>query len=213
MPKVIKPRVPPLLPSEWDDEAHDALSVFPSARDFVLSRWKAGEATRGMHGLGVMLQHRKLAKAFLTFNNHVAVSSTVSKRIRELLILRIGTLRHCDYEFFQHSVLGLRAGLKLEDIERIKLGPDAAGWEPLDADLIRAVDELHTDACISDATWARLSKEFTIEQLLDIVFAVGCYDVAAMVFNSCGVQFEPGTEHLDLANEAAAIAPNKSVGQ
>lgn len=191
-------RVAPLLPPEWGADTHDAASVFPSARDFVLSRYGT-EGARGMHGLGVILRHPALAKAFLAFNNHVAVASSVSKRVRELLILRISWLRRSEYEFIQHVVLARNAGLSEAEIERVQLGPDAPGWDPTDADLVRAVDELHADARINDATWARLSAHFSTAQLMDIVFAVGCYEVLAMVFKTFGAQLEPGVDPLEPA--------------
>jgi 4-carboxymuconolactone decarboxylase len=190
------PRVSPVLPGDWDAAAYDALSAFPSGRDFVLARWQTGGA-QGMHGLGAMLRHPALAKAFLTFNNHIATASTVSKRIRELLILRIGWLRRAEYEFVQHLILGRQAGLTAAELERVQLGPDAPGWEPEDADLLRAVDELHAEACIQDSTWARLAARFDTAQLLDIIFTVGCYDALAMVFKTCGVALEPGLEPLE----------------
>jgi alkylhydroperoxidase family enzyme len=194
------PRVLPLLPPEWSASTHDAVSAFPSARDFVLSRYQdqAGGA-RGMHGLGVMLQYPALAKAFLTFNNHVATASTLSKRIRELLILRISWLRRSEYELIQHLVLGRNAGLTDAELARVQDGPEAPGWDPIEADLVRAVDELHCDARIRDATWLRLSAHFSTDQLMDVVFAVGCYDVLAMVFKTLGVQLEPGVDPLDPA--------------
>jgi 4-carboxymuconolactone decarboxylase len=195
------PRVDPLLPPEWEPVVHDAASVFPSARDFVLSRFKE-QGARGMHGIGVLLQHPALAKAFLTFNNHVATASTVSKRIRELLILRISWLRRSEYEFVQHLVLGRNAGLSEAELERVQYGPDAPGWDPVDADLVRCVDELHADARIQDATWTRLSAHFSTEQLMDIVFAVGCYDLLAKVFKTLGVQLEPGVDALEPAVRA-----------
>jgi 4-carboxymuconolactone decarboxylase len=164
----------------------------------VLSQYQNGVA-RGMHGLGVMLNHPTLAKAFLTFNNHVAITSTLSRRTRELLILRISWLRRSEYEFFQHVVLGRNAGLSETELERVQLGPDAPGWDPVEADLVRAVDELHADARIGDGTWSRLSTHFSTQQLIDLVFAVGCYDILAMVFKTFGVQLEPGTEPLDPA--------------
>jgi hypothetical protein len=43
------------------------------------------------------------------------------------------------------------------------------------------VGELHADARIQDATWARLSANFDTQQLMDIVFAVGCYETCADV--------------------------------
>ena len=200
MPDEITPRVAPVLPSEWNEAVLDAVSAFPSGRDFVLSGWKAGgHGVRGMNGMGLMLHHPALAKAFLTFNNHVATGSTLSRRVRELLILRISWLRRAEYEFIQHVVLGRRAGLTGLEIERITQGPDAPGWDAVDADLVRAVDELHAHACIQDGTWARLSTQFNVNQLLDIVTAVGCYDLLAMVFKTFGAQLEAGVEPLDPA--------------
>jgi 4-carboxymuconolactone decarboxylase len=196
-----EPRVSPLLPPQWDAAAHDAASAFRTARDFVLSH-HGGDGARGVHGVGVVLRHPSLAKAFLTFNNHVAAASTLAKRDRELLILRISWIRRAEYEFVQHVVLARNAGVTEAEIERVQLGPDAEGWDPHDADLLRAVDELNADARIQDATWLRLSERFTTEQLMDLVFAVGCYEVLAMAFKTFGVQLEPGVDPLDPAARA-----------
>jgi alkylhydroperoxidase family enzyme len=159
-----------------------------------------------MNGLGTMLQHPALAKAFLTFNNHVSTTNTLSKRIRELLILRIGWLRHSEYEFAQHLVLGARAGLSDADLERVQIGADAAGWDPVEADLIRAVDELHANANIEEATYARLCAHFDTQQLLDLVFTVGCYDLMSMAFNTFRVALEPCTEPMSPAMRARMYA-------
>src|SRR3984893_14994513 len=199
------PRISPVLPSDWDAAIHDAVSAFPSGRDFVLARWQTGTA-QGMHGLGAMVRHPALAKAFLTFNSHVATASTVSKRIRELLILRIGWLRRSEYEFVQHLILGRRAGLTDAELERVQFGPDAPGWSDEDADLLRAVDELHADACIRDQTWARLSARFETAQLLDNICAVGCYDLLAIVFNTARLDLEPGVDPLEPAVRARMYA-------
>jgi alkylhydroperoxidase family enzyme len=197
-----KPRISPVLPPEWTGEVLDAVSAFPNGRDFVLSHFRLGESPGGMNALGTMLRHPALAKAFLTFNNHISVASSLSKRIRELLILRIGWLRQSEYEFIQHLILGARAGLSEAELERVQLGPDAPGWDPLDADLVRAVDELHADACISEMTYARLAAHFDAQQLLDLVFTVGCYDVLSMAFKSFAVALEPGVTPLDAAVRA-----------
>ncbi len=193
MTDYLQSRIKPVMPPDWDDAILDALSVFPTSRDFVLKNWN-GDDPRGTHGLGVMLNHPALAKAFLTFNNHVSIHSSVSKRIRELVILRTSWLRGAEYEYIQHVVLGKRAGLTDEEIARIQQGPDAEGWDPVDAALVRATDELIGDACIKNDTWALLSQHFDTQQMMDIVYAVGCYEVAAMVFKSFGVQLENGVD-------------------
>ncbi len=187
-------RAAPLIPSQWGDAERDAMSAMPSARDFVLSNWQ--KDPRGVHGLGVMLRHPAATKAFLAFNNHVATTSALSRRVRELLILRVSWLRASEYEFLQHVVLGKRVGLTDDDIERVQQGPEAPGWDAADADLLRAADELLADARIGDVTWARLSAQLTEEQCIDIIYTVGCYDVAAMMFKTLGAQLEAGVEPL-----------------
>lgn len=199
------PRIPLVLPSAWNAAVHGALAAFPHVHNFILSNWPNGDA-RGLNGVATMLNHPVLAKAFLTFNNHVATTSTLSKRIRELLILRIGWLRHSEYEYMQHVVLGLRAGLTEEEIELIRQGPDASELDPIDADLLRAVDELNADAFIKDETWNRLSRNFSNEQLLDLVFVVGCYEIMAMVFNTFKVPYDPGLEPLAPELKARMLA-------
>jgi alkylhydroperoxidase family enzyme len=196
MPNKTSQRPAPLLPSEWDADIHDALEAFPSGRDFVLTAWKEGIVPGGAHGLGVMLHHPALAKAFLTFNNHVLMGNTLSKRHRELLILRTGWLRRSEYEFVQHVKLALREGISEAEIERVQEGPDADGWDPLEADLLRTADQLIANACIEEVTWNRLAEHFDTKQLLDIVYTVGTYEIVAMVFKTFAVPLEPTTTPL-----------------
>lgn len=200
MPNEPAPRIQPLLPPAWDDVALDALGAFPKSLDFVLSRWKAGGVdARGMHVLGTLAYHPALAKAFMTLNAHVAGASTLPVRVRELVILRISWLRRGEYEFVQHVILGLRAGLTEAEVERVQRGPDAPGWDPVEADLVRAVDELYADARIGQATWERLASRFDTAQILDLIFLVGCYDTLAMAIKSFDIQLEPGVVPLDPA--------------
>lgn len=196
-------RIEPLLPPQWDDVALDALGAFPRSLDFVLTRWNNGGVdVRGLHVLGVMARHPPLAKAFMTFNAHVSGNSTLSARERELMILRISWLRQSEYEYMQHVILGLRAGLTQAEIDRVQLGPDAPGWDPNDADLVRAVDELKAKARVEAPTWARLAQRYSVPQLMDLVFVVGCYEILAMAINSFDTQLDPGVTPLDPAIKA-----------
>ena len=87
-------------------------------------------------------------------------------------------------------VLADEAGIDEQEIGRIADGPDAAGWSPRDAAMLRAVDELVADAMVSDATWAVLAETMDEQQLMDLVFTVGAYDLLAMAFRSFGVELD-----------------------
>jgi len=57
---------------------------------------------------------------------------------------------------------------------------------------LRAVDQLLRDSHISDDVWDELSKSFGTEQILDLIFTAGQYNLVSMALNSLGVQLEPG---------------------
>ncbi len=90
-----------------------------------------------------------------------------------------------------------RCWLTDEEIERLKSGPDAPGWDAFDATLVRAADELHDDACISDATWAELAARYDDMQLTEVCMVVGQYHLVSFTLNSLGVQREPGVPGFD----------------
>lgn len=58
--------------------------------------------------------------------------------------------------------------------------------------MIRAVDELHSDAFITDATWQALGGEYDTQQLMDVVATVGTYNLVSMMLNTWGVQLDDG---------------------
>ena len=78
------------------------------------------------------------------------------------------------------------------DIERIIEGPDAPGWDPFEATLCRAADEIHDDGCIGDSTWDAMAREYDEQQLLQATMLVGYYHLVSYVLNSLGVPLEPG---------------------
>lgn len=174
-----KPRVPPLADAQIDPELRDRLGDGP-----ILNIFRT------------LANHPKLMKRWLVFGNHVLGRSTLPARERELLILRIGWLCRSGYEWGQHVRIARESGLRDEEIARVPRGAEASGWSELDRALLRATDELHADAFISDATWQELSRQLDTQQLIDLVFTVGQYQLVSMALNSFGVQPEPGLARL-----------------
>jgi 4-carboxymuconolactone decarboxylase len=173
----------------------------PRLKPLQETEWKEGQAKimKAMGGGGKILnlsstlvRNPEMMEPWLKFAAYVLVGSTLPRRDREILILRIGWLCRSEYEFGQHRLLGAMAGLTDEEIVRITEGPDAPGWSAFDAALLRAVDELHADAFISDATWGMLARQYSEKQLIDVVVTVGQYNLVSMMLNSFGVQRDPG---------------------
>jgi len=134
----------------------------------------------------------KLLNSWMGLATHIMGTSSISPRHREILILRVGWLTGSEYEWGQHLLMSLPAGLDEKDHRRIAEGAEADGWDAFEAQLVRAADELHRDSMIGDETWTALAKEYSEEQILDAIFTVGNYAMLALALNSVGVQREKG---------------------
>ena len=176
--RLSQPRVPPVTDeSSLDDEARHLLQVTSLGPAVNIFR--------------TLAHHPKLFKRWLVFGNHILFQSTIPPREREILILRTGWRCRAEYEWGQHVIIGKAVGLSDDEIRRIADGPEAPGWDPFDAALLRAADELHDDNIVGDATWKALSERYSTEQLMDAVFTVGQYTLVSMALNSFGVQLDP----------------------
>ena len=179
--KLDTPRLEPIQPEDWSDEIKKTLQ--PNVeKGTVFNIFKT------------LSHHPDLFRRWLVFGNHVLFKSTLPPRERELIILRIGWLCEAEYEWAQHVLIGKEAGLTAEEIDRIKAGPNARGWSEADKLLLQATDELRKDAFITDATWNGLCQHFDTKQLMDVVFAVGQYNLVSMALNTLGVQLDDGLE-------------------
>lgn len=134
----------------------------------------------------------KALTSFLAWGGYIlSKRNALSERDRELVILRTGYNCRSGYEWMQHKRIGLDAGLTKEEMERIKAGPDAAGWSDLDRAMLRATDDLTSNHFVSDANWEALAP-LGDKGRMDLVFTVGQYTQVSMMLNSFGVQYEDG---------------------
>ena len=174
------PRIPPLLDAELDPQQAALLEPYRTERG-LLNIYRT------------LARQPRAAKAFLGWGRYVLRESDFDARLRELAILRTGWLCKSGYEWTQHSRLARTLGFSENEIERIKRGPDAADWSPLESLVLKATDELHATHHVSDETWQALTQRLSEKHLMDLVFTVGHYTQVCMILNSFGIQVEaPG---------------------
>jgi len=168
------PRLAPTTEQDWDDETRGLLDAVGRLNIFT-----------------TLAHHPKLLKRWLVFGGHVLAKSTLPARERELVILRVGWRCGSPYEFGQHTLIGRREGVTDEEVRRLTVD-GVEGWAPRDAVLLAAVDELVAEHRLSDATWEALVADWSTQQVMDLVFAVGQYVLTCMALNSFGVELDEG---------------------
>jgi 4-carboxymuconolactone decarboxylase len=173
------PRIAPLSTGEQDAQSEELLGSVTTT---------TGPATNIFRTL---VRHPGLFRRWLPFGGKL-LAGKLPPRDRELAILRTGWRCGSEYEWGQHVLIGRAAGLTDEEIQRIQAGPDAPGWDPSDALLLRAADELHDDSCLQESTWSALAARYDERQLIELLMLIGHYHMVAYTLNSLGVQREPG---------------------
>ena len=183
-------RITPLAPEDRDERTAELLSSLRVPGE-------NGERP-DLNIFATLARHPRLLKRWSAFGGVLLYRGELPARERELLVLRTAWNCRADYEWGQHARIGVDAGLTADEVAAV--ANDAASadpaWSDGDAALLRAADELHADAHISDATWAALAGRWSEAQLIEVCMVVGQYHLAAFTLNSLGVQLEPGVEGL-----------------
>lgn len=178
--RLASPRIAPLAIDRLEPDQEAVLAPLRQGRLGVLNIFRT-------------LAHApKALTAFLGWGSYIlSKRNAVPERERELAILRTGFNCGAGYEWTQHKAIGLAAGLTEAEIEAIKQGPGAPGWNALDRAILTACDELTCDFHVSDATWAALVP-LGEKGRMDLVMTVGQYTQVSMMLNSFGVQLDEG---------------------
>lgn len=185
LPPVSAPKVTPVPFAEMSERTREQLSRANLDQD--------GEP---LAVFGTLARHPKLLGAWLPFAGRLLAGGTLDRRFTELVILRVASNMGSDYEWGQHVAISTNLGIERETIERVLVGPLAEGWSPLEALLLQAADELHGVRQITNATWDALATHLNEQQLIELCFLVGQYEMLAMFLRTAGVQLEPGKEPL-----------------
>src|SRR5260370_10943036 len=153
----VRPSSPRILPLPWGEQDAESrlliASIGSSATDNTFD---------------TLIRHPDLLRQWMPFTVALAVTGVLSPRLREIAIRRRGWVCGAEYEWGQHAVLARKVGVSDEEIARVKRGPEAEGWTELEAAVLRAADELHSDACITDETWAVLAAYLDERQLIEV---------------------------------------------
>jgi alkylhydroperoxidase family enzyme len=146
--------------------------------------------------------HRTLAhspaslQAWMPWAEHILRNNRLSPRNREIAILRVAWNARCAYEWGLHAWVGRQVGMSQADLDGIVEGADSPIWSPLEAAIIRGVDELMETHRVSTSTWASLAEGLSPDQLVDWLYVTGQFVTIAWILNGLQVAPEDGVEPL-----------------
>ncbi|OCB45113.1 hypothetical protein A5721_18615 [Mycobacterium vulneris] len=121
------------------------------------------------------LHHPEIASRFLAFSAGESRYTTLSERIREIVILAVGGVWAAEYELYAHSVLAANAGIDRTAIQALAHGEAPTslhGDELIAAELAQQLSKNHR---IDEALYRDAEAAFGRRGLFDIVALMGQY--------------------------------------
>lgn len=141
--------------------------------------------------MNVLGQHKLLFLAWLPYSGLLlGPLGKLSRQDAELVILRVGHLRDCEYELQQHRRLARSRGVDEKTQARIFEGPDADGLTDRQRVLITATDEFVVTRSISAETWAALAAILTKQQIIEFCLLASQYDGLAATMTTLRIPLD-----------------------
>jgi 4-carboxymuconolactone decarboxylase len=172
------PRIVPVPESQWTDIQRQLVA-------------KYAPNGRADNGLKTLLNLPELVDAVMPYTNYLLNESSLPRRHRALLILRVAWLLGSQSLWATYAKAARDAGMSSSELRRVAQGPDASGWEPFEATLLGLTDELFRNSSVTNSTWESLSSRYDVTNLMDAVETVNHFVMLAMLYNTFGVQPDP----------------------
>ena len=137
--------------------------------------------------------HGELASRMRPLGAGILGHGLVEPRLREIMIHRTCARCGAEYEWGVHAVaFGKPLGFSDEQLAAtVDGGPDDPVWSAPERAVLSLADELHDTHAVSDATYSKLERHFSPEQILELVVTAGWYHTISFVINAARVQREP----------------------
>jgi 4-carboxymuconolactone decarboxylase len=139
------------------------------------------------------------ALGYLDMVDAEAKNSSLSKRVREVVILSVGAVWKSGYEIYAHSAIGRTVGLSEMDVEALAAGDLPAGLAEEEKIAQRYARQLALEHRVDGGLYAEAEQTFGLRGLADMVYLIGIYQIVCAFLNAFEVPV-PGA--------AAAASPS-----
>lgn len=143
-----------------------------------------------VHLFTVLGQHKRVFWLWALFTGMLLNRGRLPKPDTEIVILRVGHQRGCEYELQHHRRIALRSGVNADTQAKVFAWPEADGLPARTQALLAGVDELIATRTMSDTCWRQLADHLDRRQLIEFVTLVGQYDALAMTLTTVGVPMD-----------------------
>ena len=147
-----------------------------------------------LNAFRVLLHNTQVTGSLAQFLVALLSRGAVDRRIRELVILRVGWRTASEYEFCQHVAIARQIGMKEEEIFGSREPEACLSYDARDRAVMRMTDELLDRSTVSDETWNVLRGFFDDAEIVELFLVAGNWRMVAGFLNGLDVPLDDGIE-------------------
>jgi 4-carboxymuconolactone decarboxylase len=139
----------------------------------------------------LLLHSPGLAETWLEHFNAVRWRTTLSGRLREIVVIRIAYLHGMAYVLRQHvPKLAVAEGLTVEECDALKDWHTAPTFDPNERAVLAYADAMVQQAKVPEATFETLRAHFDERAIVELTVLIGSYIMHNRVFGALDVDLE-----------------------
>lgn len=163
---------------------------FPHLEQLPLALQQEVASRRGLHVYQMLMHSPGIAPSFLGISDALRHQSTLPATWRELAILRVGHRYGAAYEVHHHQILARQAGLSEQAIAATDPSRPQDGLDAHAQRMLHWTDQLLHEHQLDAHSRQAALEVLTVNQLADLVFTVGFYQLVCNFLNTFGVPVE-----------------------
>ncbi|MGE3161161.1 MAG: carboxymuconolactone decarboxylase family protein [Burkholderiales bacterium] len=134
--------------------------------------------------------HPALCAAWTEFARAIRYESRTPRTLRELMILRGAQLMRSEYEWAQHLRMARKAGVPEAQIEALARWRESDAFDAREKAALELAEAV-TNADVSDAVYAKVSKHFDHATYVELALTAAFYAMVGRMLDAMRVQLEP----------------------
>jgi alkylhydroperoxidase family enzyme len=159
-----------------------------------------------------MFHRPKTAKAISDLLLSLLFEAEIEHRLRELIIMRIGWVTGSNYEWAQHWPLAQEIfGCDSEELLALRNWRASEHFDERDCAVLTATDELLETGDLCDQSWAQCETALGRDASIDLVAAVGTWQLVSKLARGLRVPLEEGVASWPPDGKASPAEANGPV--
>lgn len=151
------------------------------------------EALAELNVFRVLLHHPPLARRVSDLLMTQLFRGHLDRRLRELVIMRIGWTTGCDYEWTQHWRVAQQFGVDPGDLLALRAWRESDRFGAAERAVLAATDETLEHGRVSPETWAACEKVLpTAEERLELASAISTWHLISEMARTLEIPLEEG---------------------